>query len=33
VYVFQQGQTHFYVLYILVLVIALFIFGGTGVSL
>lgn len=33
VYIFQQGQTHFYVLYILVLVIALFIFGGTGVSL
>ncbi len=30
VYIFQQGQTHLYVLYILIIVVALFIFGGTG---
>lgn len=29
-YVFQQGKTHLYVLYIMVMVIMLFLFGGTG---
>lgn len=33
VYVFQQGQTHLYVLYIGIIALALFIFGGTGVIL
>ncbi len=32
-YIFQQGQTYLYVLYILVIVMALFIFGGTGAGL
>jgi hydrogenase-4 component B len=32
-YIFQQGQTYLYVLYILIIVVALFIFGGTGAGL
>ncbi|MDP2791495.1 MAG: proton-conducting transporter membrane subunit [Rectinemataceae bacterium] len=32
-FIFQQGQTYLYVLYILVITMALFIFGGTGAGL
>lgn len=32
-YVFQQGQTHLYVLYILLMIIALFVCSGIGVGL
>ena len=33
IHVFQQGQTHLYILYVLIVTIALFIFGGLGAGL